>query len=66
MEKIATEKIGGTKNVVARASEFTGNGVKSKDALHIACAIEVKAEYFLTTDDKGDKKLLFQRLIQMR
>ncbi len=46
-----------TKNVVARASEFTRNGVKSKDALHIACAIEGKAEYFLTTDDKLIKKL---------
>jgi len=32
-------------------------GVKSKDALHIACAIEGKAEYFLTTDDKLLKKL---------
>jgi len=56
-KKIAAEKIDGTKNVVARASEFTRNGVKSKDALHIACAIEGKAEYFLTTDDKLLKKL---------
>ena len=56
-KKIAAEKIGGAKNVVARASEFTRHGVKSKDALHIACAIEGKAEYFLTTDDKFLKKL---------
>jgi len=56
-KKIAAEKIGGTKNVVTRASEFTRNGVKSKDALHVACAIEGKAEYFLTTDDKLLKKL---------
>jgi len=56
-KKIAAEKIGGTENVVARASEFTQHGVKSKDALHIACAIEAKAEYFLTTDDKLLKKL---------
>ena len=56
-KKIAAEKIEGTKSVVARASEFTRNGVKSKDALHIACAIEGKAEYFLTTDDKLLKKL---------
>jgi len=26
-------------------------GIKNKDALHIACAIEGKCEYFLTTDD---------------
>jgi len=56
-KKIAAEEIDGTKNVIARASEFTRNGVKSKDALHIACAIEGKAEYFLTTDDKLLKKL---------
>ena len=56
-KKIAAEKIEGTKSVVARASEFTRNGVKSKDALHIACAIEGEAEYFLTTDDNLLKKL---------
>jgi predicted nucleic acid-binding protein len=49
--------LGALKNVVARASEFTRNGVKSKDALHVACAIEGKAEYFLTTDDKLLKKM---------
>jgi predicted nucleic acid-binding protein len=27
-------------------------GLKAKDALHIASAIEAGAEYFLTTDDK--------------
>jgi len=43
--------------IVDKASEFTRNGVKSKDALHIACAIEGKAEYFLTTDDKLLKKM---------
>ena len=56
-KKIAAENIGGAKNVVARASEFTLHGVKSKDALHIACAIEGKAEYFLTTDDNLLNKL---------
>ena len=56
-KKIAAVNIGGAKNVVVRASEFTRHGVKAKDALHIACAIEGKAEYFLTTDDKFLKKL---------
>ena len=56
-KKMATVKIEGTKNVVAKTSKFTQHGVKSKDALHIACAIEGKAEYFLTTDDKLLKKL---------
>ena len=57
MEKNSGRENWGTENVVARVSEFTPLGVKSKDALHIACAIEGKAEYFLTTDDKLLKKL---------
>jgi len=56
-KQIATEKISETENVVSRASKFTRLGVKSKDALHVACAIEGKVEYFLTTDDKLLKKL---------
>ncbi|MBN1138866.1 MAG: hypothetical protein JXM73_19935 [Anaerolineae bacterium] len=32
-------------------------GISSKDALHIACAIEAKVDYFITTDD-----LLIRRL----
>lgn len=34
-------------------------GVKPMDALHVACAIEAKAEYFLTTD-----KALLRKMIQ--
>ena len=32
-------------------------GVKSKDALHVACAVDAKCDYFLTTDDRILKKL---------
>jgi predicted nucleic acid-binding protein len=32
------------------ADEFALIGVKPMDALHVACAIEAEAEYFLTTD----------------
>ena len=38
--------------ILKRAKKLVTIGLKSKDALHIACAIEGKAEYFLTTDDK--------------
>lgn len=38
--------------ILRKAKELIKIGLKSKDALHIACAIEGKAEYFLTTDDK--------------
>jgi len=39
-------------NILERARNLTKIGLKSKDALHIACAIEGGAEYFITTDDK--------------
>ena len=50
--QMASTRIVGNKNIVARALKFMQFGVKSKDALHLACAIEGKAVYFLTTDDK--------------
>jgi predicted nucleic acid-binding protein len=33
-------------------------GIKNNDALHIACAIERKCEYFITTDDKLTNKIV--------
>lgn len=44
-------------SIIKRAKEFVGVGVSSKDALHVASAIEGKAEYFITTDDKLINKL---------
>jgi len=34
-----------------KANEIMKFGVKSKDALHISCAIEAVCDYFITTDD---------------
>jgi len=38
--------------IVNRANEIMLKGIKNKDALHIACAIEANCDYFLTTDKK--------------
>lgn len=38
-------------------------GVKAKDALHVACAVEGQADYFLSTDDKLLKRLQTIHLI---
>lgn len=38
--------------VIAMAKLYAKKGLKAKDALHLSCAIEGKANYFLTTDDK--------------
>src|ERR1700749_1435778 len=43
-------------NVLKRANNFAKQGLKAKDALHLACAIETKCEYFLTTDDFIQRK----------
>jgi predicted nucleic acid-binding protein len=34
----------------------TKTGIKSKDALHVACAVEAKCDYFITTDRAFLKK----------
>ena len=39
-----------------KAHDIMKFGVKSKDALHISCAIEAKCDYFITTDDGILKK----------
>ncbi len=38
--------------VLERANQLNQIGPRSKDALHIACAISARCEYFITTDDK--------------
>jgi len=38
------------------ADEFMKQGIKMKDATHLACAIKARCDYFLTTDDKLIKK----------
>jgi predicted nucleic acid-binding protein len=34
------------------AHDLKQKGMRTKDALHIACAVYSKADYFITTDDK--------------
>ena len=40
-----------TQGILSKAQALTTLGLKSKDALHIACAIEMQCDYFITTDD---------------
>jgi predicted nucleic acid-binding protein len=39
-----------TNTILETANELQKINIKSKDALHIACAVEGKCSYFLTTD----------------
>ena len=44
--------INASENIVNCAKTIMQKGIKAKDALHIACAIEAECGYFLTTDKK--------------
>ena len=39
-------------NILNNATEIMNFGLKSADSLHLACAIEANADYFITTDDR--------------
>jgi predicted nucleic acid-binding protein len=41
-----------TQSIVSRAKKLEAIGIRAKDALHIACAIESGADFMLSTDDK--------------
>jgi predicted nucleic acid-binding protein len=43
-------------DIVSVGQEIMEQGVKAKDALHIACAIKSGCEYFITTDNKLTNK----------
>jgi len=45
------------------ANDIVKQGLKSKDALHIACAIIGKCNYFLTTDKEILKKYKSEKIL---
>lgn len=38
--------------ITHRAAQLVNIGLRSKDSLHISCAVHADCDYFLTTDDK--------------
>jgi len=51
-KKFVLADIEETENLLTKAHSLANLGLKAKDALHLASAIEANARYFLTTDDK--------------
>ncbi|MDR2927306.1 MAG: PIN domain-containing protein [Cytophagaceae bacterium] len=51
-QKIATVDVDVSETIVNKGKDIMLKGIKKKDALHIACAIEAKCTCFLTTDKK--------------
>ena len=56
-KKIATIEIIEDGEILILAKDLISFGIKGKDALHVACAIKAKCDFFLTTDDLLTKKL---------
>ena len=49
---IAVQSITESEKTLAYAESLTAQGIKTFDALHIACAVSANCDYFLTTDRK--------------
>lgn len=49
---IAKIRVGSSEDIDKVSAVIMKKGIKEKDALHIACAIKAKCNYFLTTDKK--------------
>jgi predicted nucleic acid-binding protein len=49
--------VGETPELLVNARSLFGLGIRAKDALHVACAVEAACEHFITTDDILLKKL---------
>jgi predicted nucleic acid-binding protein len=56
-KRLSIYDISESSSIIRNAKKFMSFGVKSKDALHVSCAIEGNAEYFITTDEKLINKL---------
>jgi len=59
---IAMLDINASERVVICGKKFMEKGIKKKDALHVACAIEAKCDYLLSTDKKL-LKAVFEEII---
>ena len=47
---IAVEHCQSSDDILSTGQRIMGHGIKAKDALHLACAIESGCDYFVTTD----------------
>ena len=56
VSSLSLEYVGMSKDILKDAKKFESKGIRSRDAMHLACAIKGKADYFLTCDDRLIKK----------
>lgn len=53
---LAFKNIRPDETILNAAKEFESKGIKPRDSIHLACALNGEAEYFLTCDDKLIKR----------
>jgi predicted nucleic acid-binding protein len=64
--KLSLEFIAADESIRIRAKELERDyGIKPKDALHLACAIAGKCDFFITTDRIFHKKTLYLKEISI-
>jgi hypothetical protein len=56
--KFAKEDVDANDDIIEQAENLEALNIKRKDALHIACALYAKSQYFLTTDLKLLNKIV--------
>lgn len=56
-KRFAVADVEESEAILSRANSLTSIGIKAKDALHVASAIEAAAQYFITTDDQLTRKM---------
>jgi predicted nucleic acid-binding protein len=59
-KSLAVSDIEASDEVIYWAKEYVNKGLKSMDALHIACAIAASVDYFITTDKGILKKKVME------
>lgn len=56
ISSLANETVVPEQNIIAVAKDFEAVGIKPRDAIHLACALQGNVEYFLTCDNKLIKR----------
>ncbi len=52
LSSLASESVKSSENIRKKAKEYELIGIKPRDAIHICCALNSGADYFVTCDDK--------------
>jgi predicted nucleic acid-binding protein len=52
LSSLASENVDSSEDIRKKAKEYELIGIKPRDAIHISCALNSGADYFVTCDDK--------------